>query len=54
MDLDSAFNKHGVWVEQFCTVIFDANYPGVSAYDKDDNCELGKWLYGVRIIDSCF
>lgn len=46
MDLDSAFEKHGVWIEQFCTAIFDRNSLNAGTYDKDDNCELGKWLYG--------
>jgi methyl-accepting chemotaxis protein len=46
MDLESAFQKHGRWVEDFCTAIFDQNSLDVETYGKDNCCELGKWLYG--------
>ena len=46
MDLDSAFQKHGGWIEEFCTAIFNQNTVNVATYEKDNLCELGKWLYG--------
>jgi methyl-accepting chemotaxis protein len=45
MDLESAFQKHGRWVEDFCTAIFDRDSLNVDTYGKDNCCELGKWLY---------
>ncbi len=46
MDLDSAFQKHGVWIEEFCTAIFNQNSLDVLSYKTDNHCELGIWLYG--------
>jgi methyl-accepting chemotaxis protein len=44
--LDSAFQKHGGWIEEFCTAIFNQDSLDAAAYEKDNHCELGKWLYG--------
>lgn len=46
MDLESAFQKHGGWVEEFCTAIFNQDAVDAATYEKDNHCELGKWLYG--------
>lgn len=46
MDLDSAFEKHAGWIEEFCTAIFNEDTLDAAIYEKDINCELGKWLYG--------
>lgn len=46
MDLDSAFRKHGGWIEEFCTAIFNQDTLDVAVYQNDNHCELGKWLYG--------
>jgi len=46
MDLESAFQKHAGWIEEFCTAIFNKDTVDISAYAQDDCCELGKWLYG--------
>ena len=46
MDLDSAFQKHGGWIEEFCTAIFNQDTLDVAVYENDNLCELGKWLYG--------
>lgn len=46
MDLESAFQKHGGWVEEFCAAIFNQDTVDAATYGKDNNCELGKWLYG--------
>ncbi len=46
MDLDTAFQKHGEWIEVFCNAIFNQNSLDALAYEKDNHCELGMWLYG--------
>lgn len=46
MDLESAFQKHGGWVEEFCAAIFNQDAVDAATYEKDNYCELGKWLYG--------
>jgi hypothetical protein len=46
MDLESAFQKHAGWIEEFCAAIFNKDTVDVGAYAQDDCCELGKWLYG--------
>ena len=46
MDLESAFQKHGGWIEEFCTAIFNQDTLDVSLYQNDIHCELGQWLYG--------
>jgi methyl-accepting chemotaxis protein len=46
MDLESAFQEHGRWVEEFCAAIFDRDSLNVETYGKENCCELGKWLYG--------
>jgi methyl-accepting chemotaxis protein len=46
MDLELAFQKHGRWIEEFCTAIFDRDSLNAETYGKDNCCELGKWLYG--------
>jgi hypothetical protein len=46
LDLESAFEKHGGWIEEFCTAIFNQDTLDAATYEKDKNCELGKWLYG--------
>jgi hypothetical protein len=47
MNIDSAFETHAQWIESFCEVIFKQDTIDVNAYEKDENCELGKWLYGA-------
>ncbi len=46
MDLESAFQKHGGWVEEFCAAIFNQDAVDAATYEKDNCCELGKWLHG--------
>ena len=46
MDLESAFQKHGGWIEEFCAAIFKQDTLDVNLYENDNHCELGKWLYG--------
>jgi len=46
MDLDTAFKKHGGWIEQFCTAIFNQDTLDIEIYENDNHCELGNWLHG--------
>ncbi len=46
MDLDSAFKLHGGWIEEFCAAIINRDTLDIAVYEKDNQCELGKWLYG--------
>ncbi len=46
MDLESAFQTHAVWIEEFCTAIFKQDAPDAATYEKDNYCALGQWLYG--------
>ena len=46
MNLESAFEKHGGWIEKFCAAIFNQDTLDIATYEKDNNCELGEWLYG--------
>ncbi len=47
MNIDSAFETHAQWIESFCEVILKQESIEVAAYEKDEDCALGKWLHGV-------
>lgn len=45
MDLESVFQTHAVWIEEFCTAIFKQDALDATTYEKDNYCALGQWLH---------
>lgn len=46
MNLDDAIQRHMEWKVKFRTAITKQEQMDVSTIEKDNCCELGKWLYG--------
>lgn len=46
MDLDLAFKIHVEWKVKFRMAIFQEEPLDAGCIEKDDCCELGKWLHG--------
>ncbi len=46
MDLDHAIQKHAEWKMKFRMAISKQEKLDAAAIGKDNQCELGQWLYG--------
>lgn len=46
MDLCNAIQKHAEWKFKFRNAIHANETLDAAAISKDNNCEVGKWLYG--------
>lgn len=47
MDLNQAIAAHAQWKQRFRSAIADGSLLPAAEIRKDDQCELGCWLYGA-------